>query len=82
MAATARVGLDPGRRALPSFVELWARIPGSAAHLNRTRAASICQGRLKQPVPEPTSMLSRVVVQWDKDDCADLNCRVDSATSG
>jgi error-prone DNA polymerase len=33
----------------------------------------ICQGRLDSVVPlEPASMPGRVVVQWDKDDCADL----------
>ncbi len=33
----------------------------------------ICQGQLDLIVPlEPASMPDRVVVQWDKDDCADL----------
>lgn len=33
----------------------------------------ICQGQLDAIVPlEPASMAERVVVQWDKDDCADL----------
>lgn len=33
----------------------------------------ICQGKLDAIVPlEPASMPGRVVVQWDKDDCADL----------
>ena len=33
----------------------------------------ICQGQLDSIVPlEPASMPGRVVVQWDKDDCADL----------
>lgn len=33
----------------------------------------ICQGQLDSVVPlEPASMPGRVVVQWDKDDCADL----------
>jgi len=33
----------------------------------------ICKGRLDDVVPlEPASMPGRVVVQWDKDDCADL----------
>ena len=33
----------------------------------------ICQGQLDVIVPlEPASMPDRVVVQWDKDDCADL----------
>ncbi|MBV9267667.1 MAG: DNA polymerase III subunit alpha, partial [Acidobacteriaceae bacterium] len=34
----------------------------------------ICQGQLDSIVPlEPASMPGRVVVQWDKDDCADLS---------
>ena len=33
----------------------------------------VCQGQLDSVVPlEPASMPGRVVVQWDKDDCADL----------
>ncbi len=33
----------------------------------------LCQGRLDDVVPlEPAAMPGRVVVQWDKDDCADL----------
>src|SRR5271165_5542404 len=33
----------------------------------------VCQGQLDQVVPlEPASMPGRVVVQWDKDDCADM----------
>ena len=31
----------------------------------------VCQGQLDQVVPlEPATMPGRVVVQWDKDDCA------------
>jgi error-prone DNA polymerase len=33
----------------------------------------ICQGRLDSVVPlENATMPGRVVVQWDKDDCADM----------
>src|ERR1039458_6878468 len=33
----------------------------------------ICQGQLYSVVPlEPATMSGRVVVQWDKEDCADL----------
>ena len=33
----------------------------------------ICQGRLDEVVPlERAAMPGRVVVQWDKDDCADM----------
>src|SRR5437868_13217720 len=34
----------------------------------------ICQGQLDSVVPlEPAAMPGRVVVQWDKDDCADMH---------
>ena len=33
----------------------------------------ICQGRLDEVVPlEPATMPDRVVIQWDKEDCADM----------
>ncbi len=33
----------------------------------------IAQGRLDEVVPlEPAAMPGRTVIQWDKDDCADL----------
>ena len=33
----------------------------------------VCQGELDSVVPlEPASMPGRVVIQWDKDDCADM----------
>ena len=33
----------------------------------------LCQGELRRVVPlEPASMPGRVVVQWDKEDCADM----------
>src|SRR3979411_390048 len=39
----------------------------------------VCQGQLDSVVPlEPATMPGRVVVQWDKDDCADMGIvRVD-----
>ena len=56
------------------FVELWARIQDLPRHLGQHSGGMvICQGRLDDVVPlEPASMPGRVVVQWDKDDCADL----------
>ena len=33
----------------------------------------VCQGQLDSVVPlEPATMPGRTVVQWDKDDCADM----------
>ncbi len=68
------VGLDPGDVRFRHFVELWARIQDLPRHLGQHSGGMvICQGRLDDVVPlEPASMPGRVVVQWDKDDCADL----------
>jgi error-prone DNA polymerase len=68
------VGLDPGDVRFHHFVELWARIQDLPRHLGQHSGGMvICQGRLDDVVPlEPASMPGRVVVQWDKDDCADL----------
>ena len=68
------VGLDPGDARFRHFVELWARIQNLPRHLGQHSGGMvICQGRLDEVVPlEPASMPGRVVVQWDKDDCADL----------
>ena len=68
------VGLDPGDARFHHFVELWARIQDLPRHLGQHSGGMvICQGRLDDVVPlEPASMPGRVVVQWDKDDCADL----------
>src|SRR5687767_10026320 len=68
------VGLDPGDGRFRHFVELWARIQDLPRHLGQHSGGMvICQGRLDDVVPlEPASMPGRVVVQWDKDDCADL----------
>ena len=47
---------------------------GFARHLGQHSGGMvICQGQLDPVVPlEPASMPGRVVVQWDKEDCADL----------
>ena len=64
------------RRAARSkhFAELWTRIHNLPRHLGQHSGGMvIAAGRLDEVVPlEPASMPGRVVVQWDKDDCADL----------
>ncbi len=64
-------GSHPGTR---RFVELWLRIQDLPRHLGQHSGGMvICQGRLDDVVPlENASMPDRVVVQWDKDDCADM----------
>ncbi|HST78268.1 MAG TPA: error-prone DNA polymerase [Verrucomicrobiae bacterium] len=67
-------GLDPTNRRMVQFFALTNAILGLPRHLGQHSGGVIlCQGRLDQIVPlEPASMPNRVVVQWDKDDCADL----------
>lgn len=56
------------------FFRLTQEIMDLPRHLGQHSGGMIvCQGKLDQVVPlEPASMPNRVVVQWDKDDCADL----------
>src|SRR5687767_13572534 len=57
-----------------SFAELWLRIQDLPRHLGQHSGGMvICQDELDAVVPlEPASMPGRVVVQWDKDDCAEM----------
>src|SRR5688500_5677311 len=68
----AGMSLDMPR--LRTFAELWMRIQDLPRHLGQHSGGMvICQGALDAVVPlEPASMPDRVVVQWDKDDCADM----------
>ncbi len=56
------------------FFSLTSEIMDLPRHLGQHSGGMvICQGQLDCIVPlEPASMPGRVVVQWDKDDCADL----------
>lgn len=56
------------------FAKLWAEMQDLPRHLGQHSGGMVvCQGRLDTVVPlENASMPGRVVVQWDKDDCADL----------
>ena len=67
-------GLDPADARFLQFGELWQQMQDLPRHLGQHSGGMvICQGRLDEVVPlEPASMPGRVVVQWDKDDCADL----------
>jgi error-prone DNA polymerase len=68
----AGLSLDMPR--MRTFAELWLRIQDLPRHLGQHSGGMvICQGELDAVVPlEPASMPGRVVVQWDKDDCADM----------
>jgi error-prone DNA polymerase len=56
------------------FFELYLAAQDLPRHLGQHSGGMIvCQGALDQVVPlEPATMPGRVVVQWDKDDCADM----------
>src|SRR5207249_9961863 len=56
------------------YFELCVAVQDLPRHLGQHSGGMvICQGQLDSVVPlEPASMPGRVVVQWDKDDCADL----------
>mgnify|MGYP003296751695 CR=1 FL=1 len=55
-------------------MRLWLDIQNRPRHLGQHSGGMvIAAGRLDEVVPlEPASMPGRVVVQWDKDDCADM----------
>ncbi len=67
-------GFDPEERRVRHFAELWQQIQHLPRHLGQHSGGMvIAAGRLDEVVPlEPAAMPGRVVVQWDKDDCADL----------
>jgi error-prone DNA polymerase len=68
------VGLDPQSDRVRLFADLWGRMQDLPRHLGQHSGGMvICQGQLDAVVPlENASMPGRVVVQWDKDDCADM----------
>jgi len=67
-------GLDLNHPRLRKYFELCLAVQDLPRHLGQHSGGMvICQGRLDSIVPlEPASMPGRVVVQWDKEDCADM----------
>jgi|SRR5579884_620038 len=67
-------GLDLSHPRIQKFFELYRAVQDLPRHLGQHSGGMvICQGQLDSIVPlEPASMPGRVVVQWDKDDCADM----------
>jgi len=67
-------GLDLAHPRIRRFFELYRAVQDRPRHLGQHSGGMvICQGALDSVVPlEPAAMPSRVVVQWDKEDCADL----------
>jgi error-prone DNA polymerase len=70
----AAAGIAPGAPRLRAFADLWRQIQDLPRHLGQHSGGMVvCQGTLDSVVPlEPASMPGRVVIQWDKDDCADM----------
>jgi len=70
----ADAGLDPEAPTLRQFADLWSGMQDLPRHLGQHSGGMVmCHGRLDEIVPlENASMPGRVVIQWDKEDCADL----------
>jgi error-prone DNA polymerase len=67
-------GFDIQHPRIAKYLELCMRIQDLPRHLSQHSGGMvICQGQLNCIVPlERASMPGRTVVQWDKEDCADL----------
>jgi error-prone DNA polymerase len=67
-------GLDLSHPQIAVYLDLCRRVKDLPRHLSQHSGGMvICQGQLDSVVPlEPATMPGRVVVQWDKEDCADL----------
>src|SRR5579864_9254139 len=67
-------GLDLTRHRIAKYLDICVRLQDLPRHLSQHSGGMvICQGQLDSIVPlQPATMPGRVVVQWDKDDCADL----------
>src|SRR5215469_15223787 len=67
-------GFDMRDSRIRKFLELCLKLQDLPRHLGQHSGGMvICQGQLDSVVPlEPATMPGRVVVQWDKEDCADM----------
>src|SRR5438132_1743968 len=70
----AAIGFDPADLRVQHFMRMQMQIQNMPRHLGQHSGGMVmAKGRLDEVVPlEPASMPGRVVIQWDKDDCADL----------
>ena len=70
----AASGFDIRNPRVRKFLELCLGMQDLPRHLGQHSGGMIvCQGQLDSVVPlEPATMPGRTVVQWDKDDCADM----------
>jgi error-prone DNA polymerase len=69
-----KAGCDSRHPRVRKFAALWGMIQDLPRHLGQHSGGMVISGgRLDEVVPlEPATMPGRVVVQWDKDDCAAL----------
>jgi error-prone DNA polymerase len=67
-------GFDVEHPRIAKYLELCVRLQDLPRHLGQHSGGMvICQGQLNHIVPlERASMPGRTVIQWDKEDCADL----------
>ncbi len=67
-------GCDLEHPRIRKFFELCLAVQDLPRHLGQHSGGMVvCQGQLDSVVPlEPATMPGRVVVQWDKEDCADM----------
>src|SRR6266571_6192327 len=67
-------GLDLRNPRIKKFFQLYQMVQDLPRHLGQhSGGLVICQGQLDSVVPlESAAMPGRVVVQWDKEDCADM----------
>jgi error-prone DNA polymerase len=67
-------GVDPDAPRIQMLAEIVRRLQGLPRHLGQHSGGMVIGGGpLDEIVPlEPATMPGRVVIQWDKDDCADL----------
>ncbi len=69
-----QAGFDLRHPRMRKYLELCLGVQDMPRHLGQHSGGMVvCQGQLDSVVPlEPASMPGRVVVQWDKEECADL----------
>jgi error-prone DNA polymerase len=70
----AEAGFELANPRVRKFFDVYLAAQDLPRHLGQHSGGMIaCQGQLDSVVPlEPATMPGRVVVQWDKDDCADM----------
>ncbi len=70
----SEAGYTPENPLIAKFLDLYMTIQDLPRHLGQHSGGMvICEGQLDSVVPlEPATMLGRVVIQWDKEDCADM----------